>query len=699
MKLSYSWLKEFVAVKGNAESLAERLTMSGFEVEGVTPEGVTPEGISSHGGDKILEINVTANRGDALSVLGIAREVSALYRLPLKKKNTKPLSLQKKKGPITLSVQSHKKCPRYALVVLKGVKVAPSPEWLAQRLSAVGMRSINNIVDVTNYVLMECGQPLHAFDLRQIRDGKIIVRTATENEIMITLDGEERKLTPDDLVIADPQGVLAIAGVMGGRESEITDQTTDIAIESAFFDPASIRKTSRRLGLQTDSSYRFERRVDPEGTLLALERAVQLIQELAGGMVVGDLDKRSSQDFCHPPISFSPQEVQETLGGEWPSSLVKKVFQQLSFQVKEKTKGRWEIRIPSYRGDIEKAVDLIEEVARVAGLDKIPTSFPALESSPLKGSLSYLKERKIRQLLVSFGFREAIHFSFLSPDELSLLASTVSAQLITLENPLSHEYSVMRPTLLTSLIKTAAFHHRHKIFSLRLFEMRSVFEKNGEGIRERKVLSGLLSGDRVASHWSVPKKEKGTDFFDLKGIVQAILDESGLSEVSFQPSDSPLNGLLHPGKRAEVKVGATQVGGKTVGVLGEIHPEAAHQFEIKTPTFVFELDTALLFEKVSTAHFEEYSKFPVVDRDLAIVVPREVPAGSIQEFISKQDEEIKGVTLFDLYQGAPVPEGKKSLAFSIQLAHKDRTLTDEEVNAIFGRVTEGVKLKFQAEIR
>jgi phenylalanyl-tRNA synthetase beta chain len=675
MKLPVSWLKEWVPIRVGAEEIAKRLTFSGFEVEGMEILGE----------DTVLEVNVTPNRGDALSIRGLAREVGALFgtatKAPYKPLVLKPVV----KSAVPVSIAKPKWCPRYALAVIEGVRIAPSPAWLSARLEQVGIRSVNNVVDVTNFVLMELGQPLHAFDRQKLRGGKIVVRNAQADEVLKTLDGVERKLKSDDLVIADAEGAVALAGVMGGAGSEVTAATTSIALESAFFQPSAVRRAARRLGLSSESSYRFERRVDPEAVFEGLSRAVQLIVEVAGGQVVSvsDLYKEKQKPAS---VALNPKAAGEVLGGDWKDAEVRSLLQKLGFAVKGSAKA-WKVTAPSYRGDVFRDVDLIEEIARLSGLDRVPEKFPILSRpSPMGTDLS--RERAVKRLLADLGFRETVHYSFVSPDLATLLGGEGGA---ALANPLSREQSVMRPSLLPSLLGAASHHARHKMETFRAFELRNVFIADGDRPREKKHLAGILMGTRLLSHWS--GGVQAVDFYDLKGAVERILacvlPDRG---PAFVRSAVP---YLHPGQQASVFID-----GKPVGVLGEIHPDVLKAMELRKTVYAFDLDwKALESASGGPPRFADYPRTPVVERDLALVVDEGVEAGRIADFIAKQDAVISGARVFDLYRGDQVAAGKKSLAFSIRMAQAGRTLTDEEVNGVFQKVINGVKNEFQAEVR
>lgn len=680
MKLPLSWLKEWVPVRAGAEEIAKRLTFAGLEIEGILEAE----------GDFVLEVNVTPNRGDCLSVRGLAREISALYGAPLKAPYKSTTAKAPSKSPLSVSIARPKSCPRYALAVIDGVRVGASPAWLVKRLAQVGVRSVNNLVDVTNFVLFELGHPLHAFDRSKLRGGKLMIRNAKSEESFKTLDGMNRKLLADDLVIADAEGPVALAGVMGGANSEVDGGTSSVAIECAYFDPATVRRASRRLGLVSDSSFRFERGVDPEGIPEALNRAVALVLEVAGGNLVASTNLYP-QKVARRKIRFQPAETATVLGGEWPVPEIRSSLVRLGFEVKPAAKGEWQVTAPSYRGDVVRSVDLIEEIARLQGLDRVPEKFPALSAPVTRGS-DLSSERKIKTLLADLGLQETIHYSFVSRQMASLLGDLGDRETIALSNPLSQEDAVMRPSLLPSLLSAASLHDRHKIGTLRIFELRNVFRASQEGcIDESKRLAGLLMGSRLQSHWS--DGVRATDFYDLKGVVQSVLETLSLrGRASFVKSAAS---YLHPGQQAEV-----HVDGRKIGVLGEAHPDLLARFDLKKNVYLFELDwSALTSGAAAKPRFKDYPRTPVVERDLALVVEEGVEAGALLDYIRSRDPVISEARVFDLYRGSQVPAGKKSLAFSLRMSRPERTLTDGEVNEVFNRVVEGLKGNFQAEIR
>lgn len=668
MKVPLTWLKEFVPVGKGAEEFARRLTLGGLEVEEILDVG----------GEKVLEVNVTPNRGDCLSIFGVSREAGALFGVSVRRPKVPQAVPSEGKPAVPVEVRDRRKCPRYTLALLSGLRVAPSPDWLVRRLEAAGIRCVNNVVDVTNYVMIESGQPLHVFDRKKLRGG-ITVRRAKGGEKILTLDGEERELIEDDLVIADREGPIALAGIMGGKDSEIDPETTEVALESAFFDSASVRRTSRRLGLMSESSYRFERRVDPEGVRPALLRAAGLLKELAGGEPAGPVIDVFSSRLSGRKIRFNPDLVSSRLGVRWATPVIRRALTRLSFSVRPRGKSQWEVSVPSHRGDVFRPEDLIEEVLRFSGMDKIPASFPPLVSPPSFPDPRLERERRLRILMSDLGFHEAIHLSFLSSDEVSLLDPSLVENAVTLQNPLGTEYSVMRPSLLPSLLKTVAYHHNHKIFDVHLFEIGKRFFREGGKVKEELSAAGIVSGP-------------GTDFFDIKGVMERILKEFQVENVSFAQGGVP---ILHPMRQAVLKTEK-----EILGRIGEIHPDLQERLGLKRVVMAFELDWERLVSRGRReGRFEEFSRHPLVERDLAVVVDEEIAAGPIIDFIRSHDPAVREARLFDVYRGAPVPPGRKSIAFAIRMGRKGETMTEEEVNTIFGRLVEKVKHTFRADIR
>ncbi len=680
MKASYSWIKDFVAFRSGttAEDVAHGLTYSGFEVEG----------IETRDGDAIFEVNVTPNRGDCLSIAGLSREISSVMGVPLRKQPARGVVVKKPARPVfQVQVKDRKACPRYHLAVVEGLRVGPSPVWLVKRLESVGMRAINNVVDVTNYILAGWGQPLHAFDLERIHGRRIFVRHAHAGESLQVIDGSEHRLEDRDLVIADEAGVLALAGVMGGQGSEVHAKTVSIALEAAIFDPATVRRTSRRLGLQTESSYRFERGVDAGALSGILNHTLQLVVELCGGSVTGLVSASAPLLRQKRPIRFSPSRVSALLGVERSPAHVRKVLKSVGLGIRESAGGRWNVVPPSYRPDLQTSADLVEEVARLDGLDKIPPGFPVMTMPPpAQDSAS----RLVRDSLASLGLRECVHFSFVAPEDLDVLDPNLVSEAPQLANPLGQDQSVLRPVLFPSLLKTASYHHRNKMQDLSFFELRNVFRREEGELRSGRHLGLLLSGSSPRSHWS--QGNVPCDFYDLKGLVEEVLSRTVAESGVYRSSRLP---YLHPGKQAEVFLG-----GKKIGFLGEIHPETSARLDLRKITLIAELDwEALAALPRGVPVYRDFSRAPVVARDVALLVDQKHSAGELLVAMQSSDPRIQKVHVFDLYQGEQIPAGKRSVAFSLEIGDSNRTLTDEEVGSIMARLMDNLKQSYDAEGR
>lgn len=628
--------------------------------------------------DTVFEINITPNRPDCLSVIGIAREVAALTGKELKRS---PMVLEEAlniAGPasaeISVDIEDKEACPRYTAKVIPGVKITPSPLWLKRRLEASGVRAINNVVDITNYVMLETGQPLHAFDLNLLSGNKIIVRRADGSENITTLDGMERVLDKDTLIIADSERPLAVAGVMGGKGSEVTEATVDILLESAYFNPAVVRRTAKRLGLHTESSHRFERGVDPNGVLDASDRAAQLIIKLAGA-------KAPSKTQDEYPVKVNPVNIEmrlsrakSILGLGLNADLIIDGFKRLQFDVDRVDGDKIKVTPPTFRVDLTREIDLIEEVARLIGYDSIPVTYPKLEAQAGKKDKKGLLEDKIRGLLTGLGFYETITYSFLSPKAISPFLPNWGDP-IKLRNPISEEQSVMRSTVIPSLLEVIERNLNHSNENLRFFEIGRVFpyHNDRDNKEERTVVSGIMHGKRYGQTWNLPADE--LDFFDVKGVVENFLDDMA----TFIPCETIQ--YLHPGKTAIVNVD-----GLDVGIIGELHPDVMSAFDIKGKAYVFEIELNPIMEAARAASFVYIPRFPAVSRDIAVVVDNDVPAERVYRTIKGVDPLISDVYLFDHYKGKHISEGKKSLAYSIRYQAMDRTLREEEVNVIHEKV-------------
>lgn len=648
--------------------------------------------------DTIFEIGLTPNRADCLSVIGVAREIAA----KLGKDINLPVCSVSEEGPpieakASVRVEDHDLCPRYMARYVSGCTIGPSPPWLVRRLNAVGIRSINNVVDITNYVLMEYGHPLHAFDHRLLAGGAIIVRRADEGERFQTLDGQERILTSADLTIRDSEKVVALAGIMGGENSEITDITKDILIESACFAPAAIRRTSKRLGMHTESSHRFERGADISVLPQALDRAASLIAELAGGKVAtGSIDVYPNpvQPRCIP---VRLDRISRILGISLPLEEVASIFRRLQFSVESNEPGILHVVVPTFRVDIEREIDLIEEIARLNGYEKIPTTMPLVHTFSERPSRHQILVRRLRDLLVSQGLSEIITYSFMHPDSFERILlgdGDPRRNVVSILNPLTEEQSVMRTTLLPGLLETAAKNISYRFMSPHLFEIRRIYlPENGEELpREPVVAAGILCGCRDPEGWH--RKRETVDFFDMKGIVENILDAFGVPCASFDARDTDT--FYHPGKSCAVLCGKERIGS-----LGEIHPTVQENFSIEQPVYYFELNVEKLLpfsrEPVSIA---APPRFPDTFRDIAMLIGEEIETGTVLDCIrGNRIKEMENVELFDLYTGEGIPVGHKSIAVRIRYRSPERTLTDEEVNRLHQRVLDTLLKNVNVEIR
>ncbi|MGQ9668560.1 MAG: phenylalanine--tRNA ligase subunit beta [Desulfosoma sp.] len=650
--------------------------------------------------DVRLDVAITPNRGDCLSMVGMAREAAAICGTSVRY----PVIDVKETGPrietlASVTVEDPVGCPRYAARLIEGVTIGASPQWMQRRLESAGIRSINNIVDVTNYVLLELGQPLHAFDFDRLRERRIVVRRAVAGEKFVTLDGVERTLFDDTLLICDGQGPVAIAGIMGGLESEITASTTRVLIESAYFQPECIRRSSRKLGLRTESSYRFERGVDPEGVLRAADRAAQLMQELSGGSIAqGRLDVYPTP-VPRPRIRLRVSKVNRFLGMNLSAHQMVDVLRSLHMDVESVDAETFEVIPPSFRPDVTREVDLAEEVARLIGYDKVPVTHAQvpLYSDPVDPHAQTRGE--LKRVLEAAGYHEVLTFSFTSEKalrSLRLVEDDVRLQPVRLRNPLSEEQAVMRTSLLPGLLQTARLNLDRGNTDVRIFELSKVFlARQGELLpREDHHLVGVVVGRRDPR--PVYGAEDPVDYTDVKGVVEEVLAALHLDESQYRLTRDALPPYGDP------RYGATlEVKGRGVGSLGRIHPDVQEAFDLKREAYYFELDFEALFA-LRNPHpgFVPLPKFPSVVRDMALVVEAKLPVADPLAFIRSLPEPLmESVSIFDLYRGKPLADHQKGVGYRIVYRAADRNLTDEEVNAVHERVTAQVLERFQATLR
>ncbi len=638
--------------------------------------------------DEIFEVNVTPNRPDCLSVLGLAREVAALTG---KKLRYPAFLLDEDEKDIgeTAAVEIHdpELCPRYCARLITGLKVGPSPLWLRRRLEAAGLRAINNIVDVTNYVMLELGQPLHAFDFNLISAGRIVVRRARAGEVFQTLDGKERPLKPETLLICDAEKPVAIAGIMGGMNSEVFPETETVLLESACFNPRSIRRSAKYLGMNTDASFRFERGVDIEGVVGALNRAAQMIAELGEGRIRRNyLDSYPGKPSGPLAIPLRLKKVRETLGIGIDGQEIADILRRLEIDVREdeEKSGCFLVTPPSFRLDLTREIDLIEEIARVFGYDRIPTTLPEIavkteDKDPLARAL-----KKIREVLLGCGYTEVINYSFIPAgalDDLKVDRDDPRRRLVKISNPLTEEQSVMRSTLVHSLLSNYRRNINTGIRDLKIFEMGRVFFKTEDGLlpREKNSLGVLLAGARFENRW--PFSGEKADFYDLKGVVETIFSELKISGLSF--SSAFREPFLHPGKSCGILINNRQA-----GRLGELIPEVGQTFDLKDCPLLLEMDLDLVAQAVpGEIGGRDISRFPSSIRDAAFILKKQQEAGSlIDSVLAMKEELVEEIAIFDLYEGPGIPENSKSLGLRFTYRSFERTLTDEEVNEIHFRL-------------
>lgn len=651
-------------------------------------------------GETVLDFEITPNRGDWVSMLGMAREVRAHFGGEL---TLPPCDVAEGDrdvaDEIEITVEDGQGCHRYVARTVHGVTVGPSPTWLQERLEHAGLRSVNNVVDVTNLVLLEFGQPLHAFDLGRVRGGRISARAAGEGEKLLTLDGEDRELRSEDLVIADAEGAVAIAGVMGGSESEVSEATTDVLIESAHFHPARVRRTARRLGLHSDASYRFERGVDPEGQERAADRAARLIQELAGGVIargrvvaIGEPAPRVDE------IALSPSRVNRLLGSDLEADTIVALLARVDIEARADGEDLLQCLPPRYRSDVHLEADLVEEVARIHGYDRITPTLPIGRLEGVSIAARRRTREAVRSALAEAGLAESMTFPGCSPsddDRLGLAADDSRREHVALVNPIQAGDSVLRTHLLPSVLRSVKTNRSRQVERVRLFEVGRVFVggvDRPDAWQEREPIQAVAVICE-ASRDSLWVRDAAPLFFHAKGVAERLLDDLGWASEFRVGSDEP---FLHPGASGEFRVQ-----GAVVIRVGDLHPQVSEAFGIEDPCSVVIVDVDGLDRRnASTPTYREVSRHPRVRRDLALLVDAAQPSGDLLAAIRKKaGASLLQADLFDRYEGKGVPEGKVSLAVRLVFQRIDRTLTDQEVTESVDKVIQVVKDRFGAELR
>ena len=705
MKVLLSWLRDFVDVTAAPEDIAATMSVRGFAVESLERRGDD---------DAVIDFEVTGNRPDCMSVSGMAREVAAAFALPMRRpavapalprpveptRSAPPLHLMPLKAAddgsgIDVVIESPSLCPRYAGAVAD-VKIGPSPEWMQSRLRAAGVRPASNIVDVTNYVLLELGQPMHAFDHARLGGGQIRVRTAGPGEGLVTLDGKPRELSPEMLVIADAGRAVAVAGVMGGADSEVTGATTTIVLESAHFDALSVRRTSKALGLKTEASLRFERGTDPRLPLTAMERACALIELIGAGTARGTVVDRYPVRAEPAVLKLRRAYIRGLLGVSFPDGDVRRVLEALGFELRD-TESGWEVTVPTWRVDMTREVDLIEEVARHCGFDRIPVTFPALTVPPPPVDPRIVRARQLRALAIGQGFSEAVTFGFTSQDAADAFAGDETV--VPIKNPLSEAFAVLRPSLLPGLVESAGRNVRRGQRDVQLFEIGNRFTRERG---ETQALGFIWTGARRPKHWSEPQRE--VDFFDATSLISAVADALDATLVFRRLSAPPP--FLVTGQAARIVAGAKDSAASQeveVGVAGRLTPAVGELLGLpaESTAFVAELAVEALAQfQRTTRKASAPPRFPSVDRDISILLDETTSAQSVRDTVrALAIPHLAGLREFDRYAGEGIPDGKVSLSLRLTFRSADRTLTDAEVQRTMDDVWSALKQEHGAEQR
>ncbi len=644
--------------------------------------------------DVVFELEITPNRPDCLSHIGIARELGAYYNKRVNYPSTEINSEigEKTEDNIKVEIENSDLSKRYVARIIKNVTVKESPAWLKERVESIGIRSINNIVDASNFVMMEMNQPNHTFDFDKIAGGKILVRSAKENEKLVTLDEEERELTTDDIVISDTEKAVALGGVMGGQNSQITENTKNILLEVAHFNPINIRRTSRRLALISDSSYRFERRVDRSNAINVINRLANLIQEVAGGEILAGAVDIYPEPYNRRVATLSFEKLHRFVGKVIPKEEVIRILTKLEVEVQDNGDSLT-LTAPTYRDDLENEQDYFEEVIRMYGFDNIENILPRLDINP-KATMDTTKlYDKVKVIASQSGLKEVINYSFVPRDAMDKIKFTKvpKENLIDLPRPITEDFVTLRPTLIYSLLKNAKDNMNKNVSNIRFFEVSRTFEKGEELASEETKLAFILAGENDKTLWNA--KPVPYDFYDLKGIVQEIFTKLGFKNYQIKRSTAT---ELHPGRSADVFVGR-----ELIGSFGEIHPDVLENFDLnKKAVLVAEFNIDLIKKYIGRKTvYEPLVKYPKVPRDFAFVVKESVLVGDILKAIEKVDKKVEKVELFDIYRGVGVLPGMKSVAISVTLRDKNKTLEEKEIVEISNKIVNKVKKDFDGILR
>ena len=670
MKISPQWLRDFVDLKVDASQLARDLTAAGITVESTTGSG----------DNAAFEMEITTNRPDAMNHYGIAREASAIYNLPLRPLESK-LPPAQGVGDFFIEIGDRIGCARYTARIIRGVTIEPSPEAIAKRLGLVDQRSVNNAADATNYTLWEMGHPTHVFDLDLLEGGKILVRRAFSGETLKTLDGLVRTLSPEDLVIADAVKPVALAGVMGGFDTMITEQTSNLLIESAWFDPVIVRRTARRHGLHTDASHRFERGADYGATTTACARVAQRILDSAGGELQGNAIDAVARDLDLAPVVLHVKEVKRILGGTVETSEIIRLLRALGFELLPEpgAEAEFTVRIPSWRLDVEREIDLIEEIARLHGYDKFANTLPAFSGAVIEKP-GALKDQRVRSVLLALGYTEAVSLSFISHDDAEQFSAV---PVIEIANPLSEEASVMRTSLVPGMLNMVAYNLNRGTENVRLFEAASTFEAAGSKVSELKRVALAATGSAMPA--SVHQGAWPVSFFDVKGDVESLLREFQAASLYY---DARAAEYYHPGRSARAVMD-----GATVAQFGQLHADIAEKRKLRQDIYIAEVYLDRLYQRgLRQVRYEAPSKYPAIERDFSLLMPSDIAFEKINMAVAGLGlDSLRSLVPVEIFRGGKIPSGQYSILLRATFQSAERTLREDEVAQWSAKIVEKLK--------
>jgi phenylalanyl-tRNA synthetase beta chain len=679
MKISVNWLKNYIDVDLPVSRLIEVLDNIGLLIDDWEEKN----------GDVILDVETYANRPDTLGHLGIARELAAALGISLKQQSlTLTLANENIEDLIDVQINDEDLCPRYCGMVVKDIDVGPSPEWLVKKILAMGLKPINNVVDITNYVLFSTAQPIHAFDLAKIAGRKIIIRRAKKGEKLLSLEAKDVDLTTEMLVIADEEKPVALAGVIGGENTAVSDSTRTVFIESAYFDPVSVRKTSKATGIQTDAAYRFERGADISYSPEAARMAASLLSQFGGKICKGIIDVYPKPRKIKT-VMLRDHRVNSILGVEIDKNFIETTLKDLGFQLEKKQAGIWQVDVPHYRIDIEREADLVEEIARFYGYDKIPIQLPPLRTLDPIIDPKRKKIGTLRQIMFHYGFDEVVNFSFMDPEKEKNF--TPDLEPVSIRNPISTKAAYLRTTLLGGMLENVAWNTNRGVEGVHIFEIGNVFHLNDDVCKENLMLSAVMTGTVGEKHWKEKGKEAG--FFHLKGMCEALLTQLRYGSFSFQEESH-----THYMKGRSL---ALYFKGEQIGYLGAVNQNILDAYLLKEETWAVEINLSHLFEKQARAFkYSAVVKYPSVNRDVSFIGDKNLSFEEIKEAVKKlRLPYLEKFNLYDRFSGSSIPEGKVSLSFRFVFRRPDRTLQAEEVDALQQKIIETLRARFRFQLR